>query len=46
MIRESEFKNGNPRSVTGVRGYGLLYNFFVDSNGELMGREQKEDVPW
>ena len=30
----------------GVKVTNLLFSFFEDSNEEIMGREQKEEVRW
>ena len=30
----------------GGKNTNLLFNFFEDSNEEIMGREQKEEVLW
>ena len=44
MISELDIRYGNPRSFRGRGGYNLRFNFFGNSNEEIMGGKQKAEV--
>ena len=44
MVRESEFRSSKPGSLPGREGYDFTFQFFEDSNEEIMGYEQKEEI--
>ena len=44
MVRELEFRSSKPGSLPGGGGYDFTFQFFEDSNEEIMGYEQKEEV--
>ena len=46
LLSESQCRYRNLGSIPGRRGYEFTFQFFEDSNKEIMGREQKEEPLW